>query len=404
MYSGDMAKATEDKIKTLLTRGVEEVIKKDSLEKKLRTGRKLRVKHGVDPTTKDLHLGYAVAYWKLREFQEMGHQIVFLIGDFTARFGDPTDELKARKMRTKEQVREMAEDYLNQLGRILDIKKTEVRYNGEWYDKMSAEELLRLASHFTQAGMLERDMFQERIKQKQGIGLHEPIYPVLQAYDSVMLKSDLTVCSTDQIFNEMRARDLQQDFGQPPQDILATKLLIGLDGKRKMSQSLGNYIGLTEPPQEQYGKIMSIPDELILHYFELCARLSQKEIAEIQKEMDSGQMNPRDAKARLAGEITALYHGKAAAKKAEKEFDAIFKNKQLPSEMPEIIITNKIIPLLDLLVKTKLAPSKAEAKRLIEQGGVKIDNEIIRDWKAEIQIKDGMIAQAGKRRFIRIKF
>ena len=269
--------------------------------------------------------------------------------------------------------------------------------------KISAEELLGLASHFTQARMLERDMFQERIKQKQGIGLHEPIYPVLQAYDSVMLKSDLTVCSTDQIFNEMRARDLQQDFGQPPQDILATKLLIGLDGKRKMSQSLGNYIGLTEPPEEQYGKIMSIPDNLIFHYFELAARLPQEKIKEIKKAIDSREMNPRDAKASLAREIVSLYHGKTASQKAEEEFNQVFKERQLPSKMPVIKLSVSKMNVLDLLVKAKLAPFKSEAKRLIEQGGVKIDKEIIKDWKTEIQIKKGMVVQVGRRKFVRFQ-
>jgi len=398
-----MAQNNQDKIKELLTRGVEEVIVRESLEKRLKSGQKLRVKHGVDPTTKDLHLGYAVTYWKLRELQDMGHQIIFLIGDFTGRFGDPTDKLKTRRMRSKEEVREMAKDYLNQLSKILDVNKTEVRYNGEWYDKMSAEELLRLMSHFTQARMLERDMFQQRIEQGLEIGFHEPAYAVLQAYDSVMLKSDLTVCSSDQIFNEIRARDLQQDFGQPPQDILATKLLIGLDGRKKMSQSLNNYIGLTEVPEEQYGKIMSIPDNLILHYFELATRLPLDEITQIKKDLAEKKTNPRDAKARLAREIVSLYHGASPAKKAEQEFNRIFKEHKEPTKIKNLKLKIKNWNILDLLVQTKLAPSKAEAKRLVEQGGVKLNSQVVKDWQAGIEIKDGMIVQVGKRKFLKLE-
>ena len=392
----------QKRIDGLLTKGVEKIIEKDSLIKKLKSGKKLRIKHGVDPTTKDLHLGYAVIYWKLRELQEMGHQVIFLIGDFTARFGDPTDKLESRQMKEKEKVKELAEDYLNQLGKILDLKKTEVRYNGEWYDKMSAEELLKLMGHFTQARMLERSMFKERIKEGKEIRFHEPVYPVLQAYDSVMLKSDLTVCATDQIFNEMRGRDIQQDFGQAPQDILTTKLLIGLDGKKKMSQSLNNYIGITEPPREQYGKIMSIPDNLIIHYFNLCTPVSQKEIETMEKNISSGKFNPRDAKVRLAKEIVALYHGDKAAKTAEEEFNKIFREKKAPSEMPFFHASKKSYNIVDLLNDAKLTSSKSEARRIILQGGAKIDGETEKNWKAEIEVKKGMVIQAGKRKFIKI--
>ena len=332
----------------------------------------------------------------------MGHQIIFLIGDFTARFGDPTDKLKTRPMRSREEVRETAKDYLNQLSKILDLRKTEVRYNGQWYDKMSAEDLLKLMSHFTQARMLERDMFQERIKQGLEIRFHEPVYAVLQAYDSVILKSDLTVCSSDQIFNEMRARDLQKDFGQPPQDILATQLLIGLDGQRKMSQSLGNYIGLTESPEEQYGKIMSLPDSLIIHYFELATRLPLDEINQIKKDLAEKKINPGHIKARLAREIVSLYHGARAAKKAEQEFNRVFKEHKEPTKIKNLKLEIRNWPILDLLVKIKLASSKSEAKRLIEQGGVKIDNQVVKAWRKEIEIREGMIIQVGKRKFIRL--
>lgn len=389
-----MSKVITDKkrIDEVLTRGVEEVIVRKDLEKKLGSEKRLRVKHGVDPTTRDLHIGYAVVYEKLRLLQEMGHQIVFLIGDFTARFGDPTEQLESRILRTKKETREMAKNYLKQAGKILDLKKTEIRYNGEWYDKMSAEEILCLMSHFTVMRMLERDMFQERIKKSKEIGLHEPVYPVLQAYDSVMLKSDLTVIGTDQIFNELQARKIQEDFKQKPQDLIAMKMLIGTDGKQKMSQSLGNYIGITESPEQQYGKVMSISDDLIPHYFELATRVPLKMI----------EKNPRDAKARLAREIVTIYHGETAALDAEKEFNRIFKERRLPSKLKGYRLQTEELNALELLTRTKLASSKSEAKRLIEQKAVKINGQIIEDWKKKIIVEKGMVLRVGRRRFAKV--
>lgn len=381
------------KIEEVLTRGVERVIKKNELAERLKSGRVLRIKHGVDPTTRDLHLGHSVVYLKLKELQEMGHKVVFLIGDFTGRFGDPAERLKTRKLRTKKEVRSLAENYLRQVGRILDLKKTEIRYNSEWYDKMSAEEILRLMSNFTAMRMLERDMFQERIKKGLEIGFHEPVYPVLQGYDSVILKSDLTVCGTDQIFNEIKGRELQKKNGQPPQSIIAAKILIGLDGKEKMSQSLGNYVGIEEKAEEQYGKIMSIPDQLITDYFELATRVP---LVEIKKG------SPRGLKARLAREIVSTYHGNKAALSAEKEFVRVFKEKKLPTGIPQIKIKEKKLHLLDLLVKTKLASSKSEAKRLIMQKGVKIGGKIQQDWQEEVEIKKGTVIQVGKKRVVRL--
>ncbi len=385
-------------IEEVLNRGVEKIIKKKDLLKKLKSGKKLRVKHGIDPTTKDLHLGHSVVYLKLKELQGLGHKIVFLIGDFTGRFGDPTEKLKTRTLRPKKEVRNLAKNYLRQAGKILDFKKIEIRYNSEWYDKMSAQELLQLMSHFTSARMLERDMFQERIKKGLEIQFHEPVYPVLQAYDSVMLKSDLTVCGIDQIFNELKARELQEKLGQPGQDIIATKILVGLDGKEKMSQSLGNYIGIEEKAQEQYGKIMSIPDSLIFNYFELLTNISLPKL----KELKQSKINPRDLKARLAREIVTMYHSEKEAEKAEKEFNKVFKEKGLPTKIPEIRIKEKELDILDLLVKTKLVSSKSEAKRLIEQKGVKINSKVQKNWKAIIEIKKGLIIQKGKRKFVKI--
>lgn len=390
-------------IKELLERGVEEIIERKHLEKSLKSGKKLRIKHGVDPTTPELHLGHAVVYEKLRQFQKLGHQIVFLIGNFTARFGDPTQQKRTRKLKSKEEVEKIARNYISQLGKILEIEKLEVRYNGEWYDKMSAEELLKLMSHFTVQRMLERDMFQERIKKHQEIALHEPVYPILQAYDSVKLKSDVTVIGTDQKFNELQARILQRKWGQEPQDLVIMPLLIGTDGKRKMSQSLGNYIGINESAQEQYGKIMSIPDNIIVHYFELLTHLPNKEIEEIKKDLQESRVNPRDLKARLAREIVTIYHSKEKALEAEKEFLRIFRQRKKPSKIKIIELESQIWNILDLLLKLKFASSKSEARRLCQQGGVKIDDKTIKDWKKKIEVKNKTVIQVGKRKFAKIK-
>ncbi len=396
-------KISDEKIEELLTRGVEEVIVKKDLIKKLKSGRQLRIKHGIDPTTSDLHLGYAVVYQKLKEFQDLGHKVIFLIGDFTARFGDPTAQKKMRGLRGKEEVLELAKNYMAQVGKILDLDKLEIRYNGEWYDKMSAEELLRLVSRFTVARLLERDMFQERIKAHQEIGYHEPIYPILQGYDSVMLKADLTVCGIDQKFNELLGRELQLQFGQPPQDLVLMPLLIGTDGKHKMSQSLGNYIKITESPNEMYGKIMSIPDEIIIHYYQLLTRIDEKEIRKIEKEMKKGILNPRDAKAKLAKEIVTIYHGKEKAELAEKEFERVFRERKIPSKIPEYKISLEEAKINELIYQIGLVSSKSEARRMIEQGAVEIDGSVIREFDKKIKLKDKMIIRVGKRRWAKIR-
>lgn len=393
------------KIEEILTRGVEKIIKREDLIKELSSKKKLRVKHGIDPTTRDLHLGHSVVYLKLKELQGLGHKIIFLIGDFTGRFGDPSDKLETRILKPGKEVRSLAQNYLRQVGKILNLKKAEIRYNSEWYNKMKADELLILMSKFTTARMLERDMFQQRMKKGLEIGLHEPVYPVLQAYDSVMLKSDLTVCGIDQLFNEIKARELQEKFGQDPQNIIATKILLGLNGKEKMSQSLGNYIGIEEGAEEQYGKIMSIPDKLIFDYFELVTRLSLKELSSFKE----SRANPRDLKASLAREIVTMYHSKIAAERAAKEFERIFKEKKLPTNIPRVKIKGlprfqrgAKLKILDLLVRAKFVSSKSEAKRLILQGAVKIDGKKQTDWQKIIEIKKGLIVQVGKRRFAKL--
>jgi len=384
------ATGNEEKIGRLLTRGVKKIITRDSLEKKLKSGGVLRVKHGVDPTTADLHLGYAVIYRKLRQFQDLGHKVVFLIGDFTGRFGDPTEKTEgARAMRNKEDVDKLAKNYIEQAGKILDIGKLEIRRNSEWYDKMGAEGLLRLMSKFTVAQMMQRDMFQERIKKGLDIGLHEPVYPVLQGYDSVMLEADATVIGSDQEFNELQGRRAQEIYGKKPQDLMIMPLLTGTDGKMKMSQSLGNYIGIAEPADSQYGKIMSIPDALLEEYFTLLTDLvfDKKE-------------NPRDAKMRLAYEIVKTYHGGGEAERAKENFIKLFQKKEIPDDIPEIS-AEKGAALGDVLVENKIVASKSDFRRLVKAGAVDADGEPIVDIR--FAVGRPTVIKVGKRRFVKIK-
>jgi tyrosyl-tRNA synthetase len=378
-----------DIIQQLLTRGVEEVIERKHLEKRLRAGEKLRIKHGVDPTTADLHLGYAVVYRKLRQFQDLGHRIIFLIGDFTGRFGDPTDEVMgSRLMRTKKEVEKLAKNYIEQISKILNVKKMEIRYNSEWYDKMSAEELLRLLSKFTTNQMMERNMFQERIKRGLGVGLHEPVYPVLQGYDSVMLKADLTIIGSDQKFNELQGRRMQEIFGQKPQDLIIMPLLVGTDGQKKMGQSLGNYIGITEAPDSQYGKIMSISDKLLPEYFALLTNL----------DFDKKE-NPRDAKMRLAYEIVKTYHREKEARVAQENFIKLFQKKEIPKDIEEIKVKTGD-KLADILVQKNIIPSKSEFRRLVKNKAVDIDGRAIKD--INYVVEKATVVKVGKKKFIRM--
>ncbi len=385
----------------LLTRGVSKVIVYEDVLQSLMDGKKLRIKHGVDPTTKDLHLGYAVNYEKMRQFQDRGHTIIFLIGSFTARFGDPTDKGETRTMKDKQIVMDLAQNYIKQLSRILDIDKLEIRYNGDWFDEMKAEDLLRIMSEFTVARMLERDMFTKRMKEGKEIGLHEIVYPMLQGYDSVEIESDLTVIGTDQTFNELQARPLQSRRGQTPQNIIAMELLVGTDGKMKMSQSLGNYIGFDDTPEDKFGKIMSIPDSLIMPYFTSSTRVSRQELAEIKSLLESG-VNPRDIKFRLAKEIISVFDGETAAEKAKLHFETVFQKKELPDDIVSFELSADM-SLVQVLVESKMASSNAEVRRLVEQGGVKLDSEKVTDFQMLLP-KDGVerILQVGKRKFLRV--
>lgn len=382
-----------DAIEQILTRGVKKIIERGSLEKKLRSGKILRVKHGVDPTTPDLHLGYAVVYRKLRQLQDLGHTVIFLIGDFTGRFGDPTDKKEeARSLRGKKEVQGLAKNYIEQAVKILSKKNLEIRYNSEWYDKMKAEELLRLMSKFTSAQMMQRDMFQERAKKGLEVGFHEPVYPVLQAYDSVMLESDMTVVGSDQEFNELAARDLQKDFKQEPQDLLIMPILTGTDGKNKMSQSLGNYIGIAEAPDSQYGKIMSIPDKLLPEYYELLTDFDFNEIRQLAK-------NPRDAKMKLAYEIAKTYHGEKRAESAQENFVKVFQKKEIPDGIMEIKI-KKPKELGDILIENKIISSKSEFRRLVKNKAIDVNSRTIDDINYIVEQVSAV--KVGKKKFVKI--
>jgi len=390
------------KIKEVLTRGVEEVIEKGSLIKKLQSGKKLRIKYGADPSAPDLHLGHSACLLKLKEFQDLGHQIIFIVGDFTAMIGDPSKRLKTRPSLSKKEVEKNAKTYFKQVGGILDINKIKILRNSKWFSKMDLRGLLKLASKFMVARILERDDFSQRLKKGINIGAHEIIYPLMQAYDSVMVRADIELGGSDQKFNMLAGRNLQKKIDQAQQDLVIIPLLVGIDGQRKMSKSLGNYIGITEKPEEQYGKIMSIPDKLILDYFKLTTRVHLKEIKKMREGLKKKKVNPRDLKARLAREIVGICYGKRIAEKVEEEFNRIFKEKKLPSKIPSIRIKEKYLNILSLLVKTKLASSRAEAKRLVLQKGVRVDSRIEGDWQKVIEVKSGKVLQVGKRKFVKI--
>jgi tyrosyl-tRNA synthetase len=390
-----------EKIKELLTRGVQETIVREDLARKLNSGEKLRIKLGIDPTSPLLHLGHTVVLRKLRQFQELGHQVIFLVGDFTARVGDPSDKLSSRRPLTDDDIKENVKTYREQVGKVLDLSRVEMRYNMEWYGNMDLAELIQLMSLFSVNQMLERDMFQKRMKLKRPVWLHELLYPVLQGYDSVALRADVELGGTDQTFNMLTARTIQPTYNQPPQDIMTVQILEGTDGQKKMSKSIGNTINLTDTADEMFGKTMSIPDELIFKFFRLLTDIPEKEIKLFEQAM-AGGVNPRNYKVRLGNEIVSIYHGKAAAKKAETEFERIFKQGGVPSGAPEFPIdAEKKYSLIDLLVETKCVTSKSESRRLIEQGGVELSGKIVKDWKAKVSLAGGVLLKVGKRKFIK---
>ncbi len=387
----------------LLNRGVEEIIDRVHLGEALNSGKKLRVKLGIDPTKPDLHLGHAVILRKLREFQNLGHRIILIIGDFTATIGDPSGRSDARKPLTEKEVKLNSKMYLEQVGKILDVRKIEVRHNSEWHKKEGLVSFLKLASAASIQQVLHREDFRKRIEEESDITFLEALYPLLQGYDSVKIKADVELGGTDQKFNLLMGRRVQRFYGMAEQDIMTLPLLEGTDGVRKMSKSYGNYIGLNESADVMFGKIMSVPDELITKYFILCTDVAGEEIVRTEKEMASGELNPRDAKARLAFEIVKIYHGEKVAKKAEEEFNEVFREKKLPEDIKEFHFGASEISLIDALLLTELASSKSEARRLIRQGAVRINQEKANDWKGEIDLAAGpVVLQIGNRRFARI--
>ncbi|HWI34886.1 MAG TPA: tyrosine--tRNA ligase [Burkholderiales bacterium] len=387
-----------------IRRGSEELIVEEELAKKLSSGRKLRVKLGLDPTAPDLHLGHTVVINKLRDFQELGHQVQFLIGDFTGMIGDPTGKNQTRPPLTREEILKNAQTYRQQVFKILDPERTQILFNSEWSDKLGAEGMIRLASRYTVARLLERDDFSKRFRNNQPIAVHELLYPLMQGYDSVAMKADVELGGTDQKFNLLVGRELQKDAGQEPQCVLTMPLLEGLDGRDKMSKSLGNYIGIAEPPQEMFGKLMSISDALMWRYFELLSFEPMSTIERWKKEIDGGA-NPRDAKVRLAKEIVARFHGQPAADAAETEFDQRFRHGVLPDDMPEVTVQAPAEGILvtQMLKQSQLTPSTSEAARAIEQGGVKIDGERVTDRGLRLLPGKTLTVQVGKRKFARVR-
>ncbi|GAF64279.1 tyrosyl-tRNA synthetase [Bacillus sp. TS-2] len=388
-------------------RGVVEIIPEDEFRKKIEksvvTGKPLKVKLGMDPSAPDVHLGHTVVLHKLRQFQEFGHEIQMLIGDFTGRIGDPTGKSETRKPLTDEQVMENAKTYVEQYGKILDMKKAKLYYNSEWLKALSFEQVIQLAGQMTVARMLERDDFEKRYKGGQSISIHEFFYPLMQGYDSVALESDVEVGGTDQKFNLLMGRQLQEAYGQEKQIVLTLPLIEGLDGERKMSKSLHNYIGIDEKPNEIFGKSMSIPDELMIKYYKLATDIPLEEIAELEEGLNSGSLHPRDAKMKLGAKFVEMYHGKKEAEEAVQYFQTVFQKGALPDDIPEVKWDGeKQIWIVDLLVELKLQGSKGEARRMIQNGGVKINTEKVTDVQMQVDIEAGLIIQVGKRKFVKI--
>ncbi|MFA5746488.1 MAG: tyrosine--tRNA ligase [Candidatus Paceibacterota bacterium] len=397
----------KEKIKEILTRGVEQIVDRDHLEQMLLAGEPINVKHGVDPTGPRIHLGRAAQLLKLRDFQDMGHKVTLIIGDFTAQIGDASDKTAMRQPISEEKIRENMVDYLPQIGRVLDLEKTKIYYNSEWLSRLTVKNLFLIAQNFTAQQMIQRRNFKERWEQEKPIGFHELLYPMFQGYDSVAIRSDLEIGGYDQLFNLQTGRTVQKFFGQKPQDIMTLKMIYGLDG-RKMSTSWGNVINIADDAQQMYGLVMSMRDEQMFDYFELCTRVPMEKISEMKKDYDGGKANPRDIKKELAKEIVSVFHGKEDAVCAGKEFENIFKDKGLPSEIPQEEIEEEEMGILDLLVSLKLAGSKSDAKRLVSQKGVKMgfgegELKVKDDWQAKIKAEEGLIVQVGKRKFAKIK-
>lgn len=390
----------------IIRKAVDEIIPEEDLVRKLirskETGKPLRIKFGIDPTGTDVHLGHLVPIRKMRDFQDLGHIGVIIIGDFTAQIGDPTGRDETRPPLSHQQVLSNAERFMEQLYTVLKQEQTEVRWQSEWFGKMTVEDVIKLMGNFTLAQFMAHDTFRTRYEQGLPLGLHELMYPLLQAYDSVAVQSDVELGATEQKFNILCGRDMQRFLGQEEQVAILTPLLIGLDGVNKMGKSLNNYIAVFDPPEEKFGKIMSIPDNLILNYYKYAAWADEEELEKVQKELESGT-NPMILKKQLAHRIVAFYHGNKAADEAQRAFEKVFSQRELPDEMPEYKVNNSVMRITKLLTESGLCESGSEAKRLIQAGGVSIDGEKITSTDAEIEIEEGMVLRVGKRKFLRLR-
>ncbi len=388
----------------IIQRNTVDLLPLDELRMKLKrvreTGIPLRIKYGADPSRPDLHLGHYVCLKKLKDLQDLGHKIIFIVGDFTAMIGDPSGKSKTRPRLSEEEVKENAKTYFEQVFMVLDPEKTEVTYNSHWLGALTSKDVIELASTYTVARMLERDDFKMRFEKEIPIFIHELLYPLFQGYDSYAIRADIEVGGTDQKFNFVIARDVQKYFGQEPQVILTVPLIEGTDGKLKMSKSYDNYIAFKDTPEDMYGKVMSIPDHLILKYFKLVLYYDEDELKKVEKLV---KVNPRDAKAKLAFEITQLFHGVEKARKAEEHFNRVFRERQIPDEIPEYYLKKDGELIADILYNSGLVKSKSEARRLIKQGGVKLDGEPVRDETAELrEISTPVVIKVGKRRFLKV--
>ncbi len=378
---------------------------KDRLKQSIENNKPLRVKQGFDPTAPDIHLGHTVGIRKLRQFQELGHKIVLIIGDYTAMVGDPSGRSATRPQLSYDQIKANSETYQKQFFKILDKTRTEVHYNGEWFARMDFKSILELASKFTVARILERDDFEKRFKSNTPISIHEFLYPLMQAYDSVAIKADVEIGATEQKFNLLTGREIQQDYGIEPQVVLTLPVLVGLDGHQRMSKSIGNYIGIDEPPNEIFGKVMSIPDSLIYSYFELATDVPETRLAEIKAILEAGRTNPMDIKKELGETLVREYYDAGDAKDAREEFERVFSRKETPEDVPEFDASDYggRVWIVQLLEDGGLVNSRGEARRLIRGGGVSIDGDKVSDENLEFELKDGSLIKAGKRRFLKIK-
>lgn len=395
----------------IVTRGAAELISEEDMlakfERSNKTGKPLRIKLGLDPSAPDIHIGHTVVLQKLRQFQDLGHEAIIVIGDFTGRIGDPTGKSETRKQLTDEEVARNARTYEEQVFKILDKERTRITFNSHWLSPLRFAEVIDLASKCTVARMLERDDFEKRYEEGRAIGVHEFFYPLMQAYDSVVLEADVELGGTDQKFNNLMGRNLQREYGQEAQCVLLMPLLPGIDGMQKMSKSLGNYIGINEDAHEIYGKTMSIPDELIVMYVDCTTTLTIEEKKGIEKGLASGSLHPMEAKRTLGRQLVRQYHGEDAAIAAEAEFDRVHRKGEMPEDIPEVQIQAAVVgvgtmPVMKLLVALRLASSNGEARRLIDQGGVRIDGKKVNSGSEEVAVETGMIVNVGRRRFVRV--